>query len=199
GHPLDDYRLEIDNFVNSSLDVLKNMENVKGRDLRFAAVVTSVEHKESKNGKKYGVVHLEDYIDGFRLFLFGTDYTDYKNFLTEGWVLFIKGKVQSRQWGDSDQLEFKVHKIKMLDQLVNSENRTLLIELPFDEVSDEKIETVCGLIDENKGDHNLKIKLVNYTDKYIVDLLSRTNRVDLNNNLIDNLNKINGVKVVIES
>ena len=87
------------------------MENVKGRDLRFAAVVTSVEHKESKNGKKYGVVHLEDYIDGFRLFLFGTDYTDYKNFLTEGWVLFIKGKVQSRQWGDSDQLEFKVHKI----------------------------------------------------------------------------------------
>jgi len=199
GHPLDDYRLEIDNFVNSSLDVLKNMENVKGRDLRFAAVVTSVEHKESKNGKKYGVVHLEDYIDGFRLFLFGTDYTDYKNFLTEGWVLFVKGKVQSRQWGDSDQLEFKVHKIKMLDQLVNSENRTLLIELPFDEVSDEKIATVCSLLEENKGDHNLKIKLVNYTDKYIVDLLSRTNRVDLNNNLIDNLNKINGVKVVIES
>ena len=55
------------------------------------------------------------------------------------------------------------------------------------------------VVDKNKGDHNLKIKLVNYTDKYIVDLLSRTNRVDLNNNLIDNLNKINGVKVVIES
>ena len=87
----------------------------------------------------------------------------------------------------------------MLDQLVNSENRTLLIELPFDEVSDEKIGTICSLIDENKGDHNLKIKLINYTDKYIVDLLSRTNRVDLNNNFIEDLNKINGLKVVIES
>jgi DNA polymerase-3 subunit alpha len=175
------------------------MENVKGRDLRFAAVVTSVEHKESKNGKKYGVVHLEDYIDGFRLFLFGTDYTDYKNFLTEGWVLFIKGKVQSRQWGDSDQLEFKIHKIQMLDQLVNLENRTLLIEVPFDEVNDEMISGICTLIDKNKGDHSMKIKLINYTDKYIVDLLSRKNRVDLNNNLIEDLNKINGLKVVIES
>ncbi|HJM16054.1 MAG TPA: DNA polymerase III subunit alpha, partial [Flavobacteriales bacterium] len=199
GHPLDDYRLEIDNFVNASLDVLKNMDDVKGTDLRFAAVVTDVEHKESRNGKKYGVVHLEDYIDSFRLFLFGTDYTDYKNFLTEGWVLFINGKVQSRQWGDNDQLEFKVHKIKMLDQLVNSENRTLLVELPFDEVNDEMISDICTLIDENKGDHSMKIKLINYTDKYIVDLLSRKNRVDLNNNFIEDLKKINGLKVVIES
>ena len=142
---------------------------------------------------------LEDYIDSFRLFLFGTDYIDYKNLLTEGWVLFINGKVQSRQWGDSNQLEFKVHKIKMLDQLVNSENRTLLIELPFDEVSDEMISTIYTLIDENKGDHTLKIKLINYTNKYTVDLLSRKNRVNLNNNLIEDLNKINDVKVVIES
>jgi len=199
GHPLDDYRLEIDNFVNASLDVLKNMDDVKGKEFRFAAVVTAVEHKESRNGKKYGVVYLEDYIDSFRLFLFGTDYTDYKNFLTEGWVLFVKGKVQSRQWGDSDQLEFKIHKIKMLDQLVNSENRTLLIEVPFDEVNDEMINGICTLIDKNKGDHSMKIKLINYTDKYIVDLLSRKNRVDLNNNLIEDLNKINGLKVVIES
>ena len=51
----------------------------------------------------------------------------------------------------------------MLDQLVNSENRTLLIELPFDEVSDEKIGSICTLIDENKGYHTLKIKLINYT------------------------------------
>ena len=96
GHPLDDYRLEIENFVNSSFDVLKNMEEVKGSDLRFAAVVTDVEHRESSNGKKYGVVHLEDYTDSFRLFLFGSDYTDFKNLLTVGWVLFVKGRVQEK-------------------------------------------------------------------------------------------------------
>ena len=45
----------------------------------------------------------------------------------------------------------------------------------------------------------MKIKLINYNEKYIVDLLSRKNRVDLNNNFVEDLKKINGLKVVIES
>ena len=119
GHPLDDYRLEIDNFVNSSFNTLKNMKEVKGKDLRFAAVVTAVEHRESSSGKKYGVVNLEDYTDSFRLFLFGTDYTDFKNLLTEGWVLFIQGRVQEKKWGDTDQLELKVNKIEIPYKIKN--------------------------------------------------------------------------------
>jgi len=199
GHPLDDYRLEIDNFVNSSFDVLKNMEEVKGRDLRFAAVVTEVEHRVSSTGKKYGVLSLEDYTDSFKLFLFGTDYTDFKNFLTEGWVLFIKGSVQDRRWGDTDQLEFKVRKIEMLEHLIDSETRNMVIELPYDKVNKKMIEDLLTAVNENKGEHLLKIKLMNYKDRYVVDLLSRTAKVDLNKNFIDSLNKINDLKVTIES
>jgi len=199
GHPLDDYRLEIDNFVNSSFDILKNMEKVKGKDLRFAAVVTAVEHRESSTGKKYGVVTLEDYTDSFRLFLFGTDYTDFKNLLTEGWVLYIKGRVQEKKWGDTDQLELKVNKIEMLDQLIDSENRNMIIEIPFDLINDKLIDDLCLPLVENKGNHTLKVKLMNYKDKYSVDLLSRNTKVDLNKKLLSSLNKINDVKVSIES
>ncbi|MBT5858325.1 MAG: DNA polymerase III subunit alpha, partial [Flavobacteriales bacterium] len=199
GHPLDDYRLETENFVNASLDVLKNMDSAKGRDLRFAAVVTGVEHRESSTGKKFGIVHLEDYADSFKLFLFGSDYTDYKNFLTEGWVLYLKGKVQNRQWGDTDQLEFKVHKIEMLDQLIDSENRNLLIEVSFDVVNDNIVNKLMETINNNKGEHLLKIKLINYQDKYAVDLLSRNTKVDLSKDFIDSLRKINDLKVSIES
>ena len=199
GHPLDDYRLETESFVNASLDVLKNMDSAKGRDLRFAAVVTGVEHRESSTGKKFGIVHLEDYADSFKLFLFGSDYTDYKNFLTEGWVLYLKGKVQNRQWGDTDQLEFKVHKIEMLDQLIDSENRNLLIEVSFDVVNDNIVNKLMETINNNKGEHLLKIKLINYQDKYAVDLLSRNTKVDLSKDFIDSLRKINDLKVSIES
>ena len=199
GHPLDDYRLEIENFVNSSFDMLKNMEEVKGRDLRFAAVVTAVEHKESNTGKKYGVVHLEDYTDSFRLFLFGSDYTDFKNLLTVGWVLFIKGRVQARIWGDTDQLEFKVNKIEMLDQLIDSVNRNMIIEIPFDIVNDRLIEDLCSNILKNKGNHTLKLKLMNFKDRYSVDLLSRNTKVDINNTFLNSLNKINDIKVSLES
>ena len=133
------------------------------------------------------------------MFLFGTDYTDYKNFLTEGWVLYLKGKVQNRQWGDTDQLEFKVHKIEMLDQLIDSENRHLLIEVSFDVVNDNIVNKLMQTINNNKGEHLLKIKLINYQDKYAVDLLSRNTKVGLSKDFIDSLRKINDLKVSIES
>ena len=40
---------------------------------------------------------------------------------------------------------------------------------------------------------------MNYKDRYAVDLLSRTTKVDLSKNFIDSLNKINDLKVTIES
>ena len=161
--------------------------------------MTAVEHRESNSGKKYGVVNLEDYTDSFRLFLFGTDYTDFKNLLTEGWVLFIKGRVQEKKWGDTDQLELKVNKIELLDQLLDSENRNLIVEIPFDLVNDKIIDELLSSFVENKGGHTLKFKLMNYKDKYSVDLLSRNTKVDLNKKLFRSLNKINDVKVSIET
>ena len=40
---------------------------------------------------------------------------------------------------------------------------------------------------------------MNYKDRYSVDLLSRKTKLDLNNNLLNSLNKINHIKVSIES
>jgi DNA polymerase-3 subunit alpha len=107
--------------------------------------------------------------------------------------------VQNRQWGNTDDLEFKISKIEMLDQLIDSENRCMLIEIPYDLVNDKMIDDLVGVINDNKGEHILKVKLMNYKDRYAVDLLSRTSKVDLNKNLIDELNKINDLKISIQS
>jgi hypothetical protein len=55
------------------------------------------------------------------------------------------------------------------------------------------------VVNENKGDHTLKVKLINYKDRYAVELLSRTSKVDLNKSLMDELNKINDLKISIQS
>ena len=96
-------------------------------------------------------------------------------------------------------MEFKVNKIEMLDQLIDSENRNIIVEIPFDIVNDKLIEELCSNILKNKGNHTLKIKLMNYKDRYSVDLLSRNTKVDINKNFINSLNKINDIKVSIES
>ena len=87
----------------------------------------------------------------------------------------------------------------MLDQLLDSENRNLIVEIPFDLVNDKIIDELLSSFVENKGGHTLKFKLINYKDKYSVDLLSRNTKVDLNKKLFRSLNKINDVKVSIET
>ena len=153
------------------------MEEVKGRDLRFT-VVTAVEHRESSSGKKYGVVNLEDYTDSFRLFLFGTDYTDFKNFTYRRLgIIYKRNCTRKKKWGDTDQLELKVNKIEMLDQLIDSEKRNMILEIPFDLVNDKLIDELFQRLSKTKGSHTLKLKLMNYKDKYSVDLLSRNTKL----------------------
>ena len=93
GHPLDDYKIEIANFCNGNFAMLNDMDKIKGKELRFAGVVTNVEHKETKTGKPFGVLHIEDYHGSFSFYLFGDDYIDFKAYLTIGWLLLISGKV----------------------------------------------------------------------------------------------------------
>ncbi|NBU14557.1 MAG: DNA polymerase III subunit alpha, partial [Alphaproteobacteria bacterium] len=67
GHPLDDYKMEIDAFCSGSLAMLLNMEPFKGRDLLMAVVVTSVEHRIAKNGDPFATIVFEDHTDQFKL------------------------------------------------------------------------------------------------------------------------------------
>ena len=66
-------------------------------------------------------------------------------------------------------------------------------------VNDKFIEELCSTIIKNKGNHTLKLKLMNYKDRYSVDLLSRNTKVDINKKFLNSLNKINDIKVSIES
>ena len=60
--------------------MLNDMDKVKGKDLRFAGVVTNVEHRETKTGKPFGVLHFEDYHGAFSFYLFSDDYINFKAF-----------------------------------------------------------------------------------------------------------------------
>ena len=198
GHPLDDYKFEIDNFCNFHLGSLKDMQKIKGKTLNLAVVVTNVEHRESKNGNRFASVTVEDYQDSYKLMLFGNNYTEYKNFLEEGWVLYVTGIVQSRQWGDTDQLEFKVSKISLLSELINSENRTLVLKISLEDIKEDLVDSLINKIQYNKGSHNLILNVKDIKKQNVVDLLSRKCKINLDKNVIDDLKTINGLEVFIK-
>jgi DNA polymerase-3 subunit alpha len=77
GHPLDDYKLEIENFTNCSL---KNIPDNKDKDLKIAGIISKTITKVSKTGNQYVSFTLEDFEGTFEFALFGKDYIQFKNF-----------------------------------------------------------------------------------------------------------------------
>ena len=53
GHPLDDYKLEMNSFCNLNISEIKDLEAIKGRDIRIAGMVSEVEHRFTKKGNPF--------------------------------------------------------------------------------------------------------------------------------------------------
>jgi DNA polymerase-3 subunit alpha len=197
GHPLDDYKVEMDNFCNGHLGMLYNMDAVKGKDLRFAGVVTNVEHKETKTGKPFGVLHVEDYQGTFSFYLFGDDYIDYKAYFTVGWLLHLSGKVKKKFY--NDDLEFKISSIVLLSELIDKEVRDAVLRINIGDISEGLVNDVVDIVNENKGKHSLVINVVDHLNKYEVDLLSRKMKVNLDKPFIQQIGELNQLKLKIKS
>jgi DNA polymerase III subunit alpha len=195
GHPLDDYKLEIDSFCNGNLSMLNNMDMIKGKDLRFAGVVTNVEHKETKTGKPFGVLHIEDYHGSFSFYSFGDDYINYKAYFTTGWLLHLSGKVKKKFY--NDDLEFKISSMDLLSELIDKKLRDIVLRVDVNEISDVFVDDLVNLVSEHKGKHSLVINVVDYLNKYEVDLLSRKMKVNLDKDFISQIHSIRQIKMRI--
>src|SRR6185437_15195707 len=102
GHPLDNYKVELERFCNTSISDLKMMQKARsgegGEEIMTAfaqrrkrgeicigGLVSNVQHKMTKNGKPFGTFILEDYNESYEFALFGDDYIKFRNLLVDGY------------------------------------------------------------------------------------------------------------------
>ena len=196
GHPLDDYKIEMANFCNGNFAMLNDMDKIKGKDLRFAGVVTNVEHRETKTGKPFGVLHIEDYHGTFSFYLFSDDYINFKAYLTTGWLLHLSGKVKKRFY--NDDLEFKISSIDLLSELIDKEVRDVVLRVDVGDISKQLVNDVVNIVSEHKGKHSLVINVVDHLNKYEVDLLSRKMKVNIDREFLERIEELNELKVKIK-
>jgi DNA polymerase-3 subunit alpha len=196
GHPLDDYKLEIDNFCNGDISMLHNMGKIKGKNLRLSGVVTEVEHKETKTGKPFGVLSLEDYHSSFSFYLFGDDYINFKAYLTEGWLLHLSGKVKKKFY--NDDLEFKISSIDLLAEIIDKEVRDIVLRLDVNDISEGLVEEISTLVSKNSGKHSLVLSVVDSLNKYEVDLLSRKMKINLDKDFISHINSLSKIQMRVK-
>ena len=195
GHPLDDYQLEIKNFCNSNLSLLLDLDKVVNKEMQFSGVVIDVEHKETQQGKKFGVLQFEDYHGSYKFFIFGDDYIKFKSFLEPSWLLHISGRVKKKFY--NDDLEFKIANISLLSEIIDNQVRDVVLRISLNNLSEMIVDKTVNIIKKNKGKHSLILSLIDSEKNYGVDLLSRKLKVDINKNFIDEINSLEEITLSI--
>ena len=70
GHPLDDFKLEIDSFCKGNVSALSHLEENNKKELAIAGIITSAEHRTTKHGKPFGTFEIEDYSESSKAICF---------------------------------------------------------------------------------------------------------------------------------
>jgi DNA polymerase-3 subunit alpha len=183
-HPLDEYKIVLDNLCNTRCEELADVDSLKDReDVIIGGIVTAVRTRFDKRGNPCGFVTLEDFKGSGELALFGEDWGRWSGMFTEGASVYITAKVQPR-FQYSDIMSLKVQNIEYLQTVKDKAIDRITISLTTDLLNDAVVMELGELINESPGTTKLFFQLHDSTGKNHVLLRSASKSVDVKSSLI---------------
>jgi len=127
---------------------------------------------------------IEDFNDQLKINLFGKDYLEYKNYLTEGYCILLKAKIEKRAFPpDSTENEIKIHHMSMLTDVKENMIKSISLSVPIQVIDDNFINTLSQNTKEGKV--LLKFVIFDPSDKVRVEMFSRSQKVSITNKFVD--------------
>lgn len=211
GHPLDNYRLELKEFCQQKVrhltvvnkirtgdtneEVLAEFESIKNRELVVGGLVVVAAQRMTKTGKPFGTIVFEDYDDTCELALFGDDFIKFKQFLTDGYFLQIRGRVAERFRKEGDW-EFKITSINLLSELRDKLAKCVTIQVPIERINDDFMQQIHGILEDNKAttdQQNCQLLFDIYDREQNVNIKmpSKSLKINPNNHFLEQLAALN--------
>ncbi|MDR2475625.1 MAG: DNA polymerase III subunit alpha [Bacteroidales bacterium] len=194
-HPLDKYYVALTYGCNTQMIDFEEPKNLYNKNLTFGGIVTSVRLGKTKTGKDYAFAKVEDYSGSWEVPFFGDKYTQFRNYLYQGYLLSFKGKYQPRYFYKKEQdkktepeLELAVTSIKMLDEVHEKMIDKITLTIPLKSIKSQLIDELSTLFEE-KGNASLCFRITDLKTSMKVHLLSRAKKVRTTKEIIEYLNE----------
>jgi len=192
GHPLDQYELEM--RYCTPLEQISADTNL-ARDVSFGGLITSVQHRQSKNGNPFAIVKLEDYTSSMEIALFGKDYLQFAPMLSQGLFVFVRGKMQEK-WNRSGEMELKVLEVDLLSEVLKKKCKEIRIRLDISELTDGMVQGLVDCVTQFPGEFDFKVQLTDEQERLDVWMLSRLGKVQITRSLYLQLKEWVGEKAI---
>ena len=186
-HPLDEYKIVLDNLCNAKCQDISDVASLDGRDdVILGGIVTAVRTRFDKRGQPCGFVTIEDFEGSGELAMFGEDWGRWNGMFTEGASVYITAKLQQR-FRDSTQKVLKVQNIEYLQTVKDKAVDRITISINTDQsmLNDQIVAELSELVAESPGKTKLFFQLHDGTGKCHVLLRSKNMMVDVRHQLID--------------
>ncbi|AXE18062.1 DNA polymerase III subunit alpha [Runella rosea] len=218
GHPLDMFRLELDNFCTCTLDrVMATSELIEasdeespettgpvnveiggkpllfGKDVTVAGIVSSFQIRTTKTGNPFCIFKLEDYAGSMEMALFGEDFVKFSAYIQTGHFLFVKGKIQNR-WKSEDQYEFKISSMQLLSEVREKLTKEIRLQLDLDLLDGVLVAKLNEAVQAHPGNCSLSVSVLDNLTRTEIKLQSRLHRVAPTNAFFKLLESMGGVK-----
>ncbi|WP_443939780.1 DNA polymerase III subunit alpha [Pedobacter sp. MW01-1-1] len=207
GHPLDNYKLELERFCTHNVkqlsvinkvrlgdtneEVLFEFDKLKNRELCVGGLVVSASQRITKTGKPFGIFVFEDYDDACEIALFGEDFLKFKSFLTEGYFLQIRGRVGER-FGKAGDWEFKITSMNLMSELRDKLTKSLTIQVPIERISEDLMRQIEDILEENRTtteQQNCQLNFAIYDreKEFMLDMPSKKLKINPSNRFLEQL------------
>ena len=191
GHPLDDYKTEINTYTNANVSFFNDLPSYVNRELAFAGVVSEVQHRVSKNGKGWAAFTVEDYADSYEFRIFGEDYLKFRHFLIPNSFIFCKALVKegwtNKDTGKQGEPRLQYNGFYMLQEILENFTKKLTLKLRVDHLEEAQIKGIKELIQSHPGDLPLHFSLYEMEESIKLDFVSRSQKIGVTTALLEAL------------
>ena len=193
GHPLDDFKIEMQNFCNAKVELFNDLGSLLNKELIFGGVLTDVEHRVSRQGKGWASFTIEDYTGNFNFKIFGEEYLRFRHFLMLNNFLFVRVLVRdgwvNKETGKKGNARIQFNSFQLLHDVLESYAKRLSIQLNISDLDDQMISKIDNLLKGHNGNHNLSFVVYDNDESYKVDFKSRKKKIKISQDLLNELDR----------
>ncbi|OOQ56434.1 DNA polymerase III subunit alpha [Mucilaginibacter pedocola] len=205
GHPLDNYKLELEKYCNTTIselkdiqkartgeggeEVMNNLANLRKRgEINIGGLIGTVSHRMTKMGKPFGTFMLEDYNESYEFAFFGEDYVKFRNLMVDGYFLHIKGNIEEK-FRQKDNWDLRVTAMCLLSEMREKLTKSITVNLDINMLNNQVIENLLKMVSTNNERYpartcSLKFKINDGEDSLVVNLASKSHKVNPSDDLM---------------
>jgi DNA polymerase III subunit alpha len=191
-HPLDTYQLEYKTVVNCKLNELKEPENIKDNikaNIIVAGIVVKSEIFTSKKNIRFHKFTLQDYEGEMDFYLSDKLLDEYSKIIDVNEFLLVKCAAVFQDY--SQKYRLNILQMHRMEYIRKNYFTALNLLIDVNNINEGALEDLDNILDKYTGEKSVEFNLSDVEKKYNVKTYSSDKKVNICDELILDLNKIN--------